>query len=255
MPEEIVYPRKGENDPSIGPVAVMVAMEKDLALMRRSMGIQGRATCRILSSRLYKVTRRHQDIAVVGPMLGAPYAVMILEKLIVLGAKRILFLGWCGSIQQGVRIADFVVPDRGVIGEGTSGYYRVDNEYPKASDAMINAIEQSLQTCSVPFHKGPVWSTDAPYRETRQKVLLLQGDGVLGVDMELSALFTAARFRQVEIAALLMVSDELGTLRWRPGFSSGKFNRSRKTAAEVVPAICERLNLAFANVLSDSGPV
>lgn len=255
MPEEIVYPRKGENDPRIGPVAVMLAMEKDLTLMRRSMGIQGRATCRILSSRLYKVTRRHQDIAVVGPMLGAPYAVMILEKLIVLGAKRILFLGWCGSIQQGVRIADFVVPDRGVIGEGTSGYYPVDNEYPKPSDAMINAIEQSLQTCSVPFHKGPVWSTDAPYRETRQKVLLLQGEGVLGVDMELSALFTAARFRQVEIGALLMVSDELGTLRWRPGFSSGKFNRSRKTAAEVIPAICERLNLAFANVLSDSGPV
>ena len=255
MPDEIVYPKRGKNDPSIGPVAVMVAMEKDLALIRRSTGIEGRAAGRILTSRLYRGTYGHQGMALVGPMIGAPYAVMILEKLIVLGAKKILFFGWCGSIQQGVRIADFVVPDRAVIGEGTSGYYPVDNEYPKPCDAMINAIEQSLQTCSVPFHKGPVWSTDAPYRETRQKVLLLRSEGVLGVDMELSALFTAARFRQVEIGALLVVSDELGTLRWRPGFSSGKFNRSRKTAAEVIPAICERLNVASANVLSDSGPV
>ena len=241
MPDEIVYPKKEKNDPSIGPVAVMLAMEKDLTLTRRSMGIQGRAVGRILSSRLYKVTRRHQDIALVGPMLGAPYAVMILEKLIVLGAKKILFLGWCGSIQQGVRIADIVVPDRAVIGEGTSGHYPVNNEYPKPSDAMTNAIEESLETCSIPFHKGLVWSTDAPYRETRDKVLSLQRDGVLGVDMEISALFTVARFRQVEIGALLVVSDEVGSLDWKPGFSSGKFKNSRKMAAEIVCSACHNL--------------
>jgi len=241
MAEEIVYPKKGENDPDIGPVAVMVAMEKDLALMRRSMDIQGGAACRILSSRLYQVTNGHQDIALVGPMLGAPYAVMILEKLIVLGAKRILFLGWCGSLQQSIQIADFVVPDRAVIGEGTSVHYPVNDECPEPSDAMIKVIEESLAESSAPFHKGAVWSTDAPYRETRNKVLLLQREGVLGVDMEVSALFTAANFRGIEIGALLVVSDELGSLRWKPGFSNSKFNRSRKLSAEIVCAACQKL--------------
>jgi uridine phosphorylase len=241
MGDEIIYPIKARNDPNIGPVAVMVAMEKDLALMRRSMGIQGTAACGILSSRLYKVKDSHQDFAMVGPMIGAPYGVMILEKLIVLGAKKILFFGWCGSIQHGVRIADFVVPDRGVIGEGTSAYYAQDSEYPRPSEGITMAIEESLESSPIPFHKGPVWSTDAPYRETAREVLLLQGDGVLGVDMELSALLTVARFRQVEIGALLVVSDELGTLRWRPGFSSSKFNRSRKMAAKVICEICQKL--------------
>jgi uridine phosphorylase len=241
MSEEIVYPRKGKDDPNIGSVAVMVAMEKDLALMRRSMGIEATATCRILSSRLYEVKDSHQNVTMVGPMIGAPYAVMILEKLVVLGAKKILFFGWCGSIQQGVRIADFVVPDRAVIGEGTSAYYAEDSEYSRPSHRMTKAIEESLASSSIPFHKGSVWSTDAPYRETTQKVLLLQADGVLGVDMELSALFTVARFRHVEIGALLVVSDELGTLRWRPGFSSSKFNRSRKMAAKVICEICRKL--------------
>ncbi|MCK4388692.1 MAG: nucleoside phosphorylase [Desulfobacterales bacterium] len=245
MRDEIIYPRKGKHDPTIGPVAVMVSMEKDLALMRRSLDIQGRGVCRILTSRLYRATYRHQDITVVGPVLGAPHAVMILEKLIVLGAKRILFLGWCGSIQQRVQIADFVVPDRAVVGEGTSGYYPLNNEYPRASEGIIRAVEESLEIYSVPFHKGPVWSTDAPYRETRQKVLLLQSEGMLGVDMEISALFTVARFRQVEIGAILVVSDELGSLRWRRGFSSGKFKRSRKLATEIIPAICQKLNVGF----------
>lgn len=241
--DEIVYPIKEKNDPAIGPVAVIVAMEKDLLLIRRSMGMEKRANGAILTSRLYQGTSGHQDMTLVGPVLGAPYAVMVLEKLIVLGAKRILFFGWCGSIHEKVRIADFVVSDRAVIGEGTSGYYPTGNEYPRPTHGIIKAIEASLEEFSIPFHNGPIWTTDAPYRETREKVLLLQNRGVLGVDMELSALLTVAQFRQVEIGALLVVSDELGTLSWRPGFSSGRFNRSRKMAAEAIPAICQKLTL------------
>ena len=241
MREEVVYARKDKNDPTIGPVAVMVAMETDVALVRRYMGVRGRPLCRIMTSSLYKGTYRDQDVSIVGPMLGAPHAVMILEKLIVLGAKKILFLGWCGSVQESVQIADLLLPDRAMIGEGTSGYYASGNVGPRPSKGIVKAIEDSFEACSVPFHKGLVWSTDAPYRETRQKVLLLQREGVLGVDMEISALFTAARFRSVEIGALLVVSDELGSLHWKPGFSSSKFKKSRKMAAEIVCSTCHKL--------------
>ena len=241
MREEVVYARKEKNDPTTGPVAVMVAMETDVALVRRYMGVRGRPLRRIMTSSLYKAKHRNQNISIVGPMLGAPHAVMILEKLIVLGAKKILFLGWCGSVQESVQIGDLLVPDRAMIGEGTSGYYASGNVGPKPSNGIVKAIEDSLEACSIPFHKGLVWSTDAPYRETRQKVLLLQQEEVLGVDMEVSALFTAARFRQVEIGALLVVSDELGSLQWKPGFSSSKFKNSRKMAAEIVCSACHKL--------------
>jgi uridine phosphorylase len=241
MPEEIVYPRKSRNDPRVSPVAIMAAMEDDLTLMREVMGIGGKATSRVFTSTLYRETYAGQDITLVGPMLGAPQAVMILEKLIVLGARRMLFVGWCGSIRESVKIAHFVVPDRAVVGEGTSAYYPSKNEGLRPSESVIRAIEESLEGCTIPSHKGPVWSTDAPYRETKEDVLRLRGKGVLCVDMEVSALFSAARFRHVEIGALLVVSDELGSLRWKPGFSSSKFQKSRKIAAEIVPTICRRL--------------
>ena len=241
MKDAIVYPRKGRNDPSIAPVAIMVAMGKDLALMRRSMGIEARPSWGMLNSRLYKGSCNCQDVAVVGPMLGAPHAVMILEKLIVLGAQRIIFFGWCGSIQRGLALGDFLVPDRAVSEEGTSAHYPVSNPYPRPLGYVPKAIEDSLIESSIPFHKGTVWSTDAPYRETREKVILFQEQGVFAVEMELSALFTAASFRQVEIGALLVVSDELGTLNWRPGFSKRQFKASRMIAADVVRSTCEKL--------------
>lgn len=241
MRDEIVCPIKGKKDPVVGPVAVMVAMEADLALVRRSMDITGQPACKIFSSRLYKGRGHHEDIAVVGPMMGAPYAVMILEKLVVLGAQRILFLGWCGSIQPEVRIGDFVVPDRGVSDEGTSSHYPGPDSAPKPSDVVVRAIEESLLRQGVSFQRGPVWSTDAPYRETREKVRLFQGQGVLGVEMELSALCAAAHFRHVRLGALLVVSDEIGSLSWKPGFKTPKFKASRQIAAEVLGSTCQAL--------------
>lgn len=243
MPQEIVFPRKGRKDPTIGPVAVMVAMQEDLTLMRHTMGIGGKALCSIATSKLYQARRGDRNVTLVGPMLGSPQAVLILEKLIVLGAKRILFLGWCGSIQESVKNGDFVFPDRAVIGEGTSMYYPSKNKDVRPSSSMLKAIKEGLDRCSVPFHTGPVWSTDAPYRETVQEILSLQRDRVIGVDMEVSALFSAAQFRHVKCGALLVVSDELGSLRWKPGFSSVRFRRSRKVAAEVISSVCDKLVL------------
>jgi uridine phosphorylase len=239
--EEIVLPKKGRKDPTIGPVAVMVAMEKDLTLMRRTMGARGKALSSIAGSKLYQTGRGNQGVALVGPMLGSPHAVLILEKLIVLGAKRILFLGWCGSLRESVKNADFVVPDEAFIGEGTSRYYLAKNDKSQPSMKMFKTIKDGLHGCPIPCHTGPVWSTDAPYRETKSEVLSLRQDGVIGVDMEVSALFSAARFRGVECGALLVVSDELGSLRWKPGFSSVRFRRSRRKAADVVSSICDKL--------------
>ncbi len=222
----------------------MVAMEKDMAMIRRSFSSGSRSDRRILTSRVYRGKLDPQGAAVVGPMCGAPYAVMILENLIILGAQDILFLGWCGSIQPDLLVGDFLVPDYALSEEGTSAHYPTKEHHPTPSSHVLKAIEDGLLSASIPFRKGAVWSMDAPYRETREKVLLYQEQSVLGVEMELSALFAVASFRQVNLGAILVVSDELGTLSWKSGFASPKFNRARKLAAEVIPTICQRIRNA-----------
>ncbi len=49
---------------------------------------------------------------------------MVMEKLIVLGARMVLLFGYCGSLQSDVRIGDLFVPTDAVSGEGTSQYYK-----------------------------------------------------------------------------------------------------------------------------------
>jgi len=81
----------------------------------------------------------------------------------------------------------------------------------------------------MPWNEGCVWSTDAPYREKRSYLRKLQlEEDVSAVDMEYSALCSAAYFRKIDFAALLLVSDEVWDKNWNPGFSRQDFKiRSR----------------------------
>ena len=178
-----------------------------------------------------------QPITLTAPALGAPYAVMVLEKLMVLGARMVLALGWCGSLQSGLAIGDLVLPTTTVSTEGTSRHYPSKRPAPDPDPGLTGILRQpAVEASDHPWQEGPVWSTDGFYRETVQLVAAYQAQGVLGVDMEMAALFTVGRFRQVPVAGLLVVSDELATLHWNPGYRSEPFRRARDQAARLVLA-------------------
>ena len=177
-----------------------------------------------------------QPITLMAPALGAPYAVMVLEKLIALGARMVVALGWCGSLQPHLKIGDLVLPTTTVSTEGTSRHYPLNGQPPDPDQGLGGVLRRLLEASDNRWQEGPVWSTDGFYRETVQLVQDYQAQGVLGVDMEMAALFTVGRYRQVPVAGLLVVSDELATLQWNPGYRSEPFRRARDQAARLVLA-------------------
>jgi purine-nucleoside phosphorylase len=106
---------------------------------------------------------------------------------------------------------------------------------------MVSRVAQVLEDNRVEFHSGKIWTTDALYRETRAKVEDYQKQGVLAVEMEISALFSVARFRQVELGAMLVVSDELSAFKWLPGFKDKRFFMGHQTACRMVRESCQQL--------------
>jgi uridine phosphorylase len=160
---------------------------------------------------------------VAGPSVGAPMAVMTMEKLIVLGAERIVLVGWCGGLQQNLTVGDIVLPGQALCGEGTSHYYSQDQE-PKPSGSVVAWLRAALSRKEMAWEEGRVWSTDAPYRESRPLLASLRDNWkISAIDMEYSALCTVALFRGIEFAACMLVSDELWRQEWRPGFSAPSF--------------------------------
>ena len=238
----IIKPLKRKNSPSLGPVAVLMADDKDIRFFCKLLNISEDDFTRLLMSKVYVEDSGEQSLSVAGPFIGAPYAVMLLEILIAWGASKVIFLGMCGAISPEVKIGDIVVPTDSIIDEGTSKHYNADESLrSKPSFLIVEKIKHIFNKNKIKFHDGLVWTTDAIYRETSEKFDYYQAKDALAVDMELSALFTVGRFRNIEIGSILVVSDELSTYEWSPGFREKRFVKTRKIVAEVIKSLCATL--------------
>ncbi len=160
--------------------------------------------------------------ALCGPALGAPMAVMTLEKMIALGGRRFVVFGSCGALSPELAVGDVLLPTWAVSQEGTSNHYPLV-QAPLASPQVHGVLAELLGRHGVKTLAGGVWTTDAPYRERRQDVRRYRAQGVLAVEMEFSALIAVAAFRQVELAAVMVVSDLLSGPAWQPGFHARPF--------------------------------
>jgi uridine phosphorylase len=238
----IVNPVKGPNPPELGRVALIVASEGDLGLILRQNEFIERRNRKLYMSRIYRVPTETAFFTMVGPILGAPYAAMVVETLIAWGIEKILFLGWCGAVRQTVSTGEVIVPESALFDEGTSPNYNDRQDLPALADSRLLAtIKGELRMRDQRFHSGPVWSTDAVYRETAEKVRHFRAKGALGVEMETAAIFSVARFRNDAAGAVLIVSDELSTFTWRPGFRTPQFKEARHRICPAALELCRDL--------------
>lgn len=179
-----------------------------------------------------------RDIALVKLGIGAPAAVTVLEELIALGARRILVVGTGGSIQPALPIGSLIVPTGAIREDGASFHYApAGAELGPDADLARALGEAAAQHAPVAY--GPVWTTDAPYRELRSKVTVYSAMGALAVEMEAAALFALAAFRGVRLALLLAISDELFH-EWRPGFHADELRLAQAIAVRSALAVAAR---------------
>ena len=238
--DAIINPIKTKNSPGISSVIAVISTREDLFYLCDLNNYARDDFHRLFISRLYFDRSEPIGFSLAGPVVGAPYAVMLLETLIAWGARKIIYLGWCGAVAETVKIGDIIIPTTAVIDEGTSAHYKAAvNGQSVGSSSMISTIRHALDQAHVDFQIGAVWSTDAVFRETRQQVETHQQNGILAVEMEISALYTVAQYRRVDLGAILVVSDELSSLKWRPGSKQKQFVQSRQTACKLVKEICQ----------------
>ena len=234
----VINPERGRGEPvlpEVGILAVNPAEASVLAAYAKEARMQ-RAF--LFHSNLYYSDR----LFLAGPAVGAPMAAMCLEKLIVLGAKRIVLYGWCGSLQEDLRVMDVFLPAEALSEEGTSRHYQIKREDGEnkisASPQLHEHLRNILTSANISCQVGKIWTTDAPYRETRTKVVAYAGQGIRAVDMEFSALCSVASFRGVELAAAMLVSDEVWQQPWQPQFSRKEFKRKSRA---LLTLLCDTL--------------
>jgi purine-nucleoside phosphorylase len=239
----IVKPIRSKYTPDIGSVAAMVATRPDIGMLRGMSSTGDEISRNLFTGKVYIAAGASSRFSMTGPLVGAPYAAMILETLIAWGARQFIFWGWCGAVSPEACIGDIILPSAAMIDEGTSRHYLATREeISRPSRAMTARIRGVLNTKDANWKEGLIWTTDGVFRETRKKVIYYQSRGVLAVEMEMSALFTVAEFHHVDIGGILVVSDDVSGLTWEPGFKSERFEAGRVAAGEAVQAVLKELS-------------
>lgn len=170
--------------------------------------------------------------------MAAAYAVMLLETLAAWGVRRVVYFGWCGALVPGIAVGDVLVPTAAAVDEGTSPAYGTPaGTLALPDEALTETLAAAVAAIGPGIHRGPVWTTDAVFRETPGRVAhFVETHRALAVEMEVSALCSAARFLGVQMAAVLVVSDSLAGGQWQPGFKSATFFRTRRSVCERIGA-------------------
>jgi DeoD family purine-nucleoside phosphorylase len=155
----------------------------------------------------FRGTWEGKPVSVQATGMGCPSAAIVVEELVMLGAKKILRVGTCGGLQPHHALGDMIVALTAVPQDGTTQTYVREPHCPTASFELVHAAVHAAKELGQPIHVGPVVSSDVFYNPDAGQYQRWSERGILGVEMEAAILFTLGALRRVHAGCLLTVSD------------------------------------------------
>lgn len=163
---------------------------------------------------VWEIEHNGSRLAVFQPGVGAPLAALFLEEVIAFGVRRAIACGAAGALVPELALGHAVIVDSAVRDEGTSYHYLPPERVIDADRHATATLVKTLTQLDVPHLVGRTWTTDAIYRETRNKARQRVEENCVVVDLEAAALFAVARYRGISLGHLLLAGDSLAGDAW-----------------------------------------
>jgi uridine phosphorylase len=200
--------------PKVKPDGVLFCLERGLPQRMRWRVPVERAGA--MNADVFAVKKTKGKVAVLTSFGGgSPMVMELAEELAAMGAKKMILMTWGGTLQADLKPGDIVVCNRAIRDEGASHHYVPPSKYVDANAALVDELVGAIRKRSAGCMVGTTWTTDAPYRETREEVMQYQAEGVKTVEMESAGLFTVGQVRGVQTASVVISMDSLASLQWQ----------------------------------------
>ncbi len=180
--------------------------------------------------------------------IGGPYAVLAAEQLAASGAKLILGLTSAGRVAPSLPLPSFVVVTGAVRDEGTSHHYIAPGAFIAAPTRVIEPLCAGLETLGRRVSQGAVWTTDAPYRETRSQLAMHASAKILAVEMQAASLFAFAEARGADVGVVAQVTNAVD--QTEEAFDKGTPIEEGRVVEAILRAGLRYLDFAAASGLS-----
>lgn len=183
---------------------------------------------------VYKVKYQGVEFALFHSMVGEPLCVGQYEDVIAMGSKRLILLGNCGVLDKSIEDCGIIIPTAAIRDEGTSYHYAEPAEMISVNKLYREEFKRILSECGYPYVEGITWTTDACYRETREKVNRRRNQGAICVEMECAGMQAVCNFRGTEFFQFFYAGDNLDHSSWEPRSISGETRLDDKTKIMIL---------------------
>ena len=133
-----------------------------------------------------------------------------------MGIKNFLLVGCCGCLDKNIEEYSIIIPTSAIRDEGTSYHYAPKYDETKINSKVVEIIENTLNDLRLNYKKGKTWTTDAIFRETKDKVEKRKKQGAITVEMECSAMNIVSEFRKVNFGQIFYAADNLDGEQYEP---------------------------------------
>lgn len=174
-------------------------------------------------------------ISVQGTGMGVPsISIYVTELIQTYGCKNLIRIGTCGAIQPKLNLGDTVLAIAASTDSRVNTLTFGGREYaPHADFELLKMAYEIGKSLGHKIKVGSVFTTDSFFVDDLQKEYeMWRQHGVLGVEMETSALYTLAARYHCRALSILTVSDQLVT-------------NERATAQERLTAFTAMMEIAL----------
>ena len=142
--------------------------------------------------------------------MGCPSAGIVFEELVMLGAQRLIRVGTCGGLKEGMRMGDTVVGISATAEDTTPlRYAEVPSYAPAATYDLMEAAVRLSREQGATVHVGPIVTSGLFYDPDPNTFARWKRLGHVGVEMEAAMMYTVAAVHGIEALAMMTVSDLL----------------------------------------------
>jgi purine-nucleoside phosphorylase len=187
----------------------------------------------------YTGTWNGKPVSVMGSGMGMPSISIYAHELFDhYGVQRIVRVGTCGSLQEGMKLGDLLLATAASTDSAMNRQRFNQWDYAAAADSEL--VQQVLETAAkreVPVRAGEVFASDFFYHPDPDFIDRITAMGILAIDMESAALFSLARYHGKKALTLLSVTDVIPT-----GEKASTTDR-QQAFGEVIDVVLEALLL------------
>ncbi len=183
---------------------------------------------------IYRFT--DEDILITLGHVGCPACGGNLDLFHSMGITKVMFCGGGGVLDRDIEVGRILVVEGAIRDEGFSYHYIAPSRYIYTDPQVTERITRYLEEHAIPYLRGLTWTTDAIFRETRDKIQRRKEEGAKIVEMEQAGCIAVSQFRGFSYGALIYGGDDVSQETW-----SNRGWRSREGIRYDLVTLCKEL--------------